>query len=202
MKLQVCWSGQGSYRDPQLAGVLHDRVATEWQAGGSVSQREPNGGGISYFRSASGGLTSTACASWKLPSKPSSVGRGERAPAACTPLTMQPVPPGMPAWALRTVMSLCLSPAAKHQAPPGQLGTDANQKLRAQSSCHPPLSWQPAVHGGRACGLQSRVALERISCSLKGGQRGVWGSEGQGETAALGATRPACWPPPAPCPVP
>lgn len=94
--------------------------------------------------------------------------------------------------------TLCSCQAPAVRAPPGQLGTDANQKLPAQSSCHPPLSWQPAVHGGRACGLQSRAAFEIISCSLKGGQHGMWGSEGQGETAALRATCPASWLPPAP----
>lgn len=102
--------------------------------------------------------------------------------------------PGMPAWAPESrdvIETLCSCQAPAVQAPPGQLGTDANQKLPAQGSCHPPLSWQPAVHGGRACGFQSRAAFETISCSLKGGQRGMWCSEGQGETVALGATCPA-----------
>lgn len=152
-------------------------------------------GGIIHFRSASGSLTSAVCASWKLPSKPCTVGRGVRAQQHVALLTMLSVSLGMLAWVPESrdvIVTLCSCQAPAVQAPPGQLGTDANQKLPAQGSCHPPLSWQPAVHGGRACRFQSRAAFETISCSLKGGQRGIWCSEGQGQTAVLGAICPAC----------
>lgn len=82
------------------------RVATEWQVGCSGSRREPNGGGIIHFRSASGGLTSHGMCIMETAFKAQLSGERGEGSAACAPLTMQPVSPGMPAWALRAVMSL------------------------------------------------------------------------------------------------
>lgn len=65
--------------------------------------------------------------------------RGEGS-APCAPLTMPPVSPGMPAWAPEShdvIVTLCSCQAPAVQAPPGQLGTDANQKLPAQGQLPP-----------------------------------------------------------------
>ena len=72
----------------------------------------------------------------------------------------------------------CQAPSVK--APPGRLGTDANQKLLALRAA---ATWSsagsPVVHGGE--GGQRRaptwdLAFEIIGCSLKGSQRGTGGS--------------------------
>lgn len=79
-------------------------------------------------------------------------------------------------------MAPCSCQAPSEKAPPGQLSTDANQNLPAPQaaatrSAAEPVALRATERGvGAAAGSSVRLAFEIISCSLKGGQRGVCGS--------------------------
>lgn len=126
-------------------------------------------------------------------------------------------PLGAP-WAGRPVPRSCDVPVApcgcqapSEKAPPGQLSTDANQRLAAPGAAATHSAGSAPGSEGRGGGRRLRLGLasETISCSLEGSQRGVWDAlEVEESPAARGPWRgghpvePGCCPPvwPALCP--
>lgn len=119
-------------------------------------------------------------------------------------------PLGAP-WAGRPVPRSCDVPVApcgcqapSEKAPPGQLSTDANQRLAAPGAAATRSAGSAPGSEGRGGGRRLRLGLasETISCSLEGSQRGVWDAlEVEESPAARGPWRgghpvePGCCPP-------
>lgn len=91
-------------------------------------------------------------------------------------------PLGAP-WAGRPVprsrdvpVAPCGCQAPSEKAPPGQLSTDANQRLAAPGAAATRSAGSAPGSEGRGGGRRLRLGLasETISCSLEGSQRGVW----------------------------